>query len=259
MKGYMEKTAAHKSAKAYIQEAAQTGANMICLPEMWNCPYSSKYFHAYAEGEDGESVRLMSELARENGVWLIGGSIPEISGDSVYNTAFVFSPQGRIMGKHRKIHLYDVDIEGGIRFVESETLSAGSKKTVVDTEFGKIGVAVCYDVRFPPLFAAMAAEGAQLILLPAAFNMTTGPAHWDLLMRARALDQQVYFAACSPARDLAAPYQAFGHSCIINPWGEYCGQADSHESILYGDIDLDYLNSVRAQLPLGRQRHPEAY
>jgi predicted amidohydrolase len=259
MKNFADKSASHAAAAEKTREAARAGARMIALPEMWNCPYANQYFRAYAEGEDGESVRFMSELARENGVWLIGGSIPEIEGDKVYNTSYIFSPDGRRVGKHRKIHLFDVNVKGGIRFIESDTLSAGEQRTVVETEFGKIGVAICYDVRFSELFAAMASDGARIVVLPAAFNMTTGPAHWELLMRTRALDNQIYFAACSPARDHAAPYQAFGHSCIVSPWGEYCGKTDSRESIVYGDIDFDYLEDVRGQIPVRKQRRPDLY
>ncbi|MDR1574009.1 MAG: carbon-nitrogen hydrolase family protein [Clostridiales Family XIII bacterium] len=259
MKGHVEKAAAHEAAAAHIREAARNGARMVSLPEIWNCPYSNKYFRAFAEDDAGESVRLLSELAKENGVWLIGGSVPEIDGDRVYNTCHIFSPQGERIGKYRKMHLFDIDIEGSVRFMESETLSAGTQRTVVDTEFGKIGVAVCYDVRFPELFAAMANEGARLIVLPAAFTVPTGVAHWELLMRARALDNQVYLAACSPARDAKAPYQAYGHSCIATPWGDFCAQTDANESIVYGDIDFAYLEEIRKQLPIRVQRRPELY
>jgi predicted amidohydrolase len=259
MKGHTEKAAAHASAKAYIREAAGNGARVIALPEIWNCPYSNKYFRAFAEDESGESVRLMSALAKENGVWLIGGSIPEIDGDNIYNTCYVFSPQGDRIGKYRKLHLFDIDIKGGVRFMESETLSPGDRRTVADTEFCRIGIAICYDARFPELFAAMAADGARLIVLPAAFTVPTGAAHWELLMRARALDNQIYFAACSPARDANAPYHAYGHSCIVTPWGDFCGKTDANESIVYGDIDLDYLEEIRAQLPIGKQRRPAFY
>jgi predicted amidohydrolase len=201
----------------------------------------------------------MSKLAEENGIWLIGGSIPEFDNGKIYNTCYIFSPTGARIGKYRKIHLFDIDVKGSARFMESETLSAGTWRTVVDTEFGKIGVAICYDARFPELFAAMTGDGARLIVLPGAFTAPTGAAHWELLMRARALDNQVYFAACSPARDLNAPYHAYGHSCIVTPWGDFCGKTDTNESIVYGDVNLDYLESIRAQLPVLAQRRPEFY
>ncbi|MDR1135614.1 MAG: carbon-nitrogen hydrolase family protein [Clostridiales Family XIII bacterium] len=259
MKGSVKKSECQKSAVAAIREAAAAGAQVVSLPEIWNCPYSNSYFRDYAEDGNGESVLMMSESARENKIWLIGGSIPEISDGNIYNTSYIFSPEGKLVGKHRKIHLFDVNIPGGIQFFESNTLSAGSEKTVFDTEFGKIGVAICFDVRFPDLFSSMTNDGARLIVLPAAFNMTTGPAHWDIIMRARALDNQIYFAACAPARDLASSYHSYGHSCIINPWGEFCAKADSRECIIYSEIDYDYLEEIRTQIPTHIQRNTNRF
>ena len=143
--------------------------------------------------------------------------------------------------------------------MESDTLTAGEDLTVIDTEFGKIGVAICYDVRFPEWHRKMALAGAKLIVLPAAFNMTTGPVHWDLTMRARALDNQVYFAANSPARDEEGVYVAYGNSCISDPWGKFIAHADEKECILYGDIDFDTVDSIREQLPLLKHRREELY
>ncbi|MEG2199625.1 MAG: carbon-nitrogen hydrolase family protein, partial [Anaerovorax sp.] len=188
-----------------------------------------------------------------------GGSIPELDNDKVYNTSFIFDKNGHIIGKHRKMHLFDIDVKGGISFKESDTLTAGNEMTVFDTEYGKMGVAICYDVRFPELFRKMTLAGAKLIILPAAFNMTTGPAHWDLSMRARALDNQIYFAAVSPARDVDSSYVAYGNSCIVTPWGEFCAKTDSREGILYGEIDFDYIEQVRGELPLLLHRRPDLY
>lgn len=246
-------------AEAMIREAVEKGAQVVALPEMFNCPYSNKYFREYAEDESGETVKRLSSIAKELGIYLIGGSIPEIEEDKVYNTCFSFDKQGGIIGRHRKAHLFDINVKGGISFKESDTLTPGNEITLIDTDFGKIGVAICYDVRFPEMFRSMALSGAKLIVLPAAFNMTTGPAHWDLTMRARALDNQVYFAAVSPARDVEGPYQAYGHSCLVSPWGEFCGKTDSLESIVFGRIDTDHIDSIREQLPLLKHRRPELY
>ena len=259
MKGSFDKKESMETAEKFVREAAANGAQVISLPEMWNCPYSNDYFREYAEPADGQTVEFLSKLAAELGVYLIGGSIPELDGDRVYNTSFSFDRKGTVIGRHRKVHLFDIDVKGGIRFMESDTLTAGEEMTVLDTEFCKIGVAICYDVRFPEWFRKMALAGAQLIILPAAFNMTTGPAHWDLTMRARALDNQVYFAANSPARDENGLYVAYGNSCIVNPWGEFTAHADEKETIVYGDIDLDYIKAVRQQLPLLKHRREELY
>jgi omega-amidase len=246
-------------AESMIREAAGKGAQVLALPEIFNCPYSNKYFREFAEDEGGETVRLLSALARELKIYLVGGSIPELDNGNIYNTSFSFDLEGKIIGRHRKIHMFDIDIKGGIRFVESETLSPGESVTILDTEYCKIGVAICYDARFPELFRKMTLDGAKLVILPGAFNMTTGPAHWDLTMRARALDNQIYFAAVSPARDTESPYQAYGSSCVVSPWGEFCGKTDSRESIVYAAIDLDYVEEIRNQLPLLKHRRPALY
>lgn len=259
MKGSFDKKESMDIAERFIREAAENGAQVISLPEMWNCPYSNQYFRQYAEPADGKTVNFLSNLAADLGVYLIGGSIPELDGDKVYNTSFSFDKSGNVIGRHRKVHLFDIDVKDGIRFMESETLTAGEDMTILDTEFCKIGVAICYDVRFPEWFRKMALAGAKVIVLPAAFNLTTGPAHWDLTMRARALDNQVYFAANSPARDEAGPYQAYGGSCIVSPWGECIAHTDEKEGIVYGEIDLAYVESIREQLPLLKHRRESLY
>ena len=259
LKGSYDKEESRQTVRRYVTEAASNGADVIALPEMWDCPYSNDYFREYAETADGETVKFMSDLAAELGVYLIGGSISEIDDDKVYNTAFCFDREGRMIGRHRKTHLFDIDVEGGIRFMESDTLTAGDSATVIDTEFGKIGVAICYDVRFPELFRRMTLDGARMVILPAAFNMTTGPAHWDITMRARALDNQIFFAANSPARDEEGIYVAYGNSCIVSPWVDFIAHADEKECILYADIDFDYEDSIRNQLPLLKHRRPELY
>lgn len=259
MKVIMDKNQNLEAAGTMIREAAGKGAQVVALPEMFNCPYSNKFFREYAESENGETFKYLSSLAKELKIYLIGGSIPELDRNQVYNTSYSFNKEGELIGKHRKIHLFDIDVKGGIRFMESETLTPGESLTILDTEFCKIGVAICYDVRFPELFRKMTMEGAKLVVLPGAFNMTTGPAHWDLTMRARALDNQIYFAAVSPARDTEGPYQAYGNSCVANPWGEFCGKTDAGESTVYANIDLDYLEGIRNQLPLLKHRRPALY
>ena len=247
------------NARKMISESAEKGAQLVVLPEMWNCPYSNQYFTEYSEPEGGDTYAFLSEAAKTHQIYLIGGYIPEMNNGRVYNSSYSFDRKGGLIGKHQKAHLFDIDVKGGIRFMESETLTAGTQSTIIDTEFGKIGVAICFDVRFPELFRKMTLEGAKLHVLPAAFNMTTGPAHWELSMRARALDNQVFFAACSPARDISGPYVAFGHSCVVTPWGDVCGKTDHRESIVLAEVDFDYVDSIREQLPLLKARRPELY
>ncbi len=250
-------------AEKYIREAAANGAQIVSLPEMWNCPYSNDYFRKYAEPEGGKCLKFMSEIARELGIYLIGGTIAELEGEGrdarVYNSCFCFGKDGEIIGRHRKVHLFDINVKGKIRFMESDTLTAGDSMTVIDTEYGKIGVAICYDVRFPEWFRKMALAGAKLIVLPAAFNTTTGPVHWDVTMQARAVDNQVYFAANAPALDPNGIFKAYGNSCIVSPWAKFIAHADEKECIIYGDIDFDYVDEIRDQLPLLKHRRPELY
>lgn len=259
MKGSFDKRTSMETAKQYVTEAAENGAQVVSLPEMWNCPYANKYFRKYGEPDGGETVEFLSELAFKSGIYLVGGTIPEICDDNVYNTSYSFDKKGDMIGKYRKVHLFDIDVKGGIRFMESDTLTPGEDMTVLDTEFCKIGIGICYDVRFPEWFRKMVLEGAKLIILPGAFNMTTGPVHWDLTMRARALDNQVYFAANSPARDEEGPYVAYGGSCIVDPWGEFISHADDKPGIIYGNIDLNYVDDVREQLPLLKHRRGTLY
>lgn len=246
-------------AEKMIRDAAAAGCDFVCLPEMWNTPYSNDFFREYSEPENGETVEFMAGLARELGIYLIGGSISEIEDDKVYNTSFVFDREGNVIGKHRKTHLFDIDVEGGIRFMESDTLTQGESATLFDTEFGKMGLAICFDVRFPELFRKMTLEGAQMIFLPAAFNMTTGPVHWSLSMKMRALDNQVFFAAISPARNMEGVYQAYGHSMVVDPWADIIAEAGAGEEIIIAEIDLDRVESIRNQLPLLKARRPELY
>lgn len=242
-----------------IKEAAGQGAKVVVLPECFNSPYGTGFFAEYAEKIPGESTQILSEAAKECGVYLVGGSIPEEEGGKLFNTCSVFGPDGKILVKHRKIHLFDIDVPGKIRFQESETLSPGSSLSMFETPFCKVGVGICYDMRFSELAQIYAKEGCQLLVYPGAFNMTTGPAHWELLQRARAVDNQVYVATASPARDETASYVAWGHSTVVNPWGEVITKAGAEEAVVYADIDMQYLSDVRQQIPITAQRRNDIY
>jgi len=248
-------------AKTMIYEAADKGAEIIALPEMFNCPYNNKHFREYAETyPDGETLNMISSAAKEKNVFIIGGSIPEIDEQGrVFNTSFVFDNKGVLIGKHRKVHLFDVDIKNGISFKESEVLTSGSGITVVDTPWGKVGIAICYDIRFPELIRIMALKGAKIVFIPAAFNMTTGPAHWELLFKSRALDNQIFVAGISPARNENYSYVAYGNSLIVNPWGSITSRLDEKEGILIQDIDLEYIDQIRESLPLLKHRRGDIY
>ncbi len=234
-------------------------ADLLILPEMWNGPYEARLFPTFAEPEEGPSWQFLSTLAKERHVYLCGGSIAERDGDRIYNTAYVFDPDGRQIAKHRKMHLFDIDVKGGQRFFESDTLSPGNHVTTFSTPFCTMGLCICYDFRFPELSRLMVDAGAKVILVPAAFNMTTGPAHWELLFRQRAVDNQVYTVGVAPARDLSASYHSWGHSIVCSPWGDVLLEMDEAESVAITTLDLDRLETVRRELPLLLHRRTDVY
>ena len=258
MRTGLDKEANVASAVAEIRAAAARGGDMAVLPEMFCCPYDHKYFRPYAEPAGGPVWRSLSDAARENRIWVVGGSFPEKEDDRLFNTCFVFDRSGRQAARHRKVHLFDVDVVDGPSFRESATLSAGRDITVFDTEFGKIGLCICFDLRFPELFQLMAREGAQAVLVPAAFNEVTGAAHWELLFRSRAVDAQLYTVGVSPARNEKG-YRAYGHSIVCSPWAEVLYQADYAPVTEIVSLDFDRVDEIRRQLPLLTARRGDLY
>ncbi len=255
-----DKKANIKTARAMIMAAADRGASVVVLPEMFNCPYSSELFPGFAESyPGGETVTMLAETAAAKNIYLFGGSIPEAEESRVFNTCFIFGPDGRLLARHRKLHLFDVDLQDGLTFRESDTLGRGDRITVVDTPFGKIGVAICYDLRFPELARAVVLRGAILLVVPAAFNMITGPAHWELLLRMRAVDNQIYVAGAAPARDEQASYVAYGHSMLVDPWGRIVRSLDEQPGTILGEIDLLRLEQIRREMPLLKHRRTDLY
>ncbi|KAJ7576831.1 carbon-nitrogen hydrolase [Mycena floridula] len=265
-----------RHAREMILKAANASKkpNLIVLPECFNSPYGHVHFPVYAENigftpgkpydavkSQSESVKMLSSVAQETGIWLIGGSIPErdIATDKVYNTCTVYSPKGNLVAMHRKVHLFDIDIPGKIKFKESETLTGGTTLNYFDTEFARIGLGICYDVRFPEMAMIAARQGCHVLVYPGAFNMTTGPLHWELLQRSRAIDNQIFFSMCSPARDLTAEYHAWGHSMVVDPMGKILIEAAESEEILYTDIDPQVFQETRAGIPVTVQRRFDVY
>ncbi len=256
---YDDKEKNIENAVRLIEKVSGEGADIAVLPEMFCCPYNSSLFRAYGEIEGGAAYTAMSKAAEDYGIYVVAGTIPELQDDRVYNTSYVFDRNGNQIAKHRKMHLFDIDIEGGQYFKESYTLTSGGDVTLFDTEFCKIGLAICYDIRFPELSRLMAAEGAEVIIYPGAFNMTTGPAHWELSFRARALDNQVYTIGVAPARDLEATYHSYGNSIVASPWGNVLSQMDEKEGYIIQEIDLDYVKKIRNELPLLKHIRKDIY
>lgn len=249
-----------RTVKTYLEKIKDENPDFVILPEMFCCPYQTENFPIYAEKEGGPVWQQLSGYAKQYGIYLIGGSMPEKDAEgNVYNTSYIFDREGKQIGKHRKVHLFDIDVKGGQTFKESDTLTAGDSDTVFDTEFGKIGVMLCFDIRFPELSRMMVNDGAKVIFVPAAFNMTTGPAHWELSFRTRALDNQIYMVGCAPARDVSAGYISWGHSIVTDPWGRVTGMLDENEGILLAELDMGYEERVREELPLLKSRRKDMY
>ncbi|KAJ3337873.1 hypothetical protein HDU93_000373 [Gonapodya sp. JEL0774] len=251
-------------ARSKVLEAKDKGANVVVLPECFNSPYGVKFFPEYAEPIPGESTSALSAMAKDASVWLIGGSIPER--DSVnshlYNTCTIYNPAGALVATHRKVHLFDIDVPGKIRFKESEVLTGGDICTIVETDYGKLGVAICYDIRFPELAMIAARRGALAMIYPGAFNTVTGPLHWELLQRARAVDNQIYVAACSPARVVEpkdGDYLAWGHSSVVSPGGDVVATTDEKESTVYHDLNPAEITHWRSSIPVVTQRRFDVY
>lgn len=249
-----------RTVKAYLEKIKDENPDFVILPEMFCCPYQTENFPIYAEKEGGPVWQQLSGYAKQYGIYLIGGSMPEKDAEgNVYNTSYIFDREGKQIGKHRKVHLFDIDVKGGQTFKESDTLTAGDSDTVFDTEFGKIGVMLCFDIRFPELSRMMVNDGARIVFVPAAFNMTTGPAHWELSFRTRALDNQIYMVGCAPARDVSAGYISWGHSIVTDPWGRVTDMLDEKKGILLAELDMDYEEQVREELPLLKSRRKDIY
>lgn len=249
-----------KKAKSMITQSVNENADIIILPEMFNCPYSNEKFIEYAENEtNSETLNCISTLAKKNNTYILAGSIPEKDNDKLYNTSYFFDKNGSIISKHRKMHLFDIDVKNKITFKESDVLTAGDNFTIAETEFGKIGIGICYDIRFPELARVLVEKGALILIYPGAFNMTTGPAHWELLFKSRALDNQVYCVGVAPALNKNASYNSYGHSIVTNPWGEILSQADEKEQITFCEIDLSIIKKIRDELPLLKNKREDLY
>lgn len=247
-------------AVGYITKAAEQGAELVILPEMFCCPYNTAAFPENAEPVQGRIWQALSDAARTNQVILVGGSFPEMDESGrIYNSCFVFDKNGGQLARHRKVHLFDIEIPGGQCFKESHTLTGGNELTLFDTPAGRVGAMICFDVRFPEFARLTALEGAGAIVIPAAFNMTTGPAHWELLMKARAVDNFTYILACAPARGSGEGYVSYANSLVVSPWGETVARLDDKPDILYCELDFARVAELRLQVPVLTARRTDLY
>ncbi|RAP52753.1 MAG: carbon-nitrogen hydrolase [Methanosphaera sp. rholeuAM270] len=242
-----------------IGAASSNDAQLVTLPEMFNTPYDNEKFIENAEEEKtSPTLERMCEAAKENSVYLQAGSIAERDDDRIYNTAYLIDDCGKIIAKHRKVHLFDIDTPT-MKFTESDTLSAGDDVTTVETPFATISLAICYDIRFNEFWTLLNRNGSDIVLLPGAFNRTTGPLHWETLIRCRAIDNQFFVAATSPSQVENPYYVAWGHSMIVDAWGKILAVAKNREEIIYSELDPESIRSVREQIPIIKNRREDIY
>jgi deaminated glutathione amidase len=255
-----DKAANLEKAERLLTLAASTGADVVVLPEKWNAIGDAEVLHAAAEPLHGESVDAMARWARQHGVTLVGGSITERreGRQKLSNTSLVFDPDGNVVATYRKIHLFDVEV-GGVTYRESEAEEPGDTPVVADVEGWRIGLSVCYDVRFPELYRILALESAELMTVPAHFTTPTGKDHWQVLLRARAIENQCYVAAAAQVGETLPGKPAYGRSLVADPWGIVVVQAPDEETVVTAELDRSRLREIRSKLPSLANRQPDAY
>jgi len=245
------------SVRTFVHEAADRGAHFVALPENYGYLRREGLRFPCAQDIDGEIVGSLRSLARERSIWILGGSYPEAIADSdrVYNCSVLVSPAGECVARYRKIHLFDVDLgqEGG-SFRESDAIAPGEEVVSAKTDFGTVGLSICYDVRFPELYRELVSRGAEFVLVPSAFSPTTGRDHWEVLLRARAIENQVYVIAPAQCGQHSPDRSSYGRSMIIDPWGLVVAQAADEPGVIVADCDRGRISRVRQSVPCLRNR-----
>ncbi len=242
-----------------VRRAAAAGASLVATPENTTFlgPHHRKV--ALAEAVDGPTHRRLADLAAELGIHLLVGSVAETAvGETArcHNTSLLFAPDGALVASYRKLHLFDVDVTDGVRFTESDTIAPGQEVVVAETPLGRLGLSICYDLRFPELYRALVDRGAELIAVPSAFTLMTGKDHWHALVRARAIETQTWVLAPGQwgAHDDEGLRHSYGHSLIVDPWGTVVAQCGDGEGICLAEIDLGRVERVRRSIPVGEHR-----
>lgn len=247
-------------ARRLIRAAADSGAQLVALPELWSCHGLEKVYRENAETVPGPTTDFLGNLARELGIHLIGGSIlEEVAGsEKMYNTSTLFDPSGEMAAVYRKVHLFDVKAPDR-EYLESASIEPGAETVTAKANGARIGLTVCYDVRFPELYRALALEGAEVLTVPAAFTLQTGKDHWELLLRARAVENQAYVVAPAQWGQKADGRWTYGRSMIVDPWGTVLATCPDRDGYALAELDLDYLERFRTEFPSLANRRPEAY
>ncbi|WP_338868013.1 carbon-nitrogen hydrolase family protein [Myxococcus stipitatus] len=239
-----------------VRRASELGARLVGLPEnfAWMGPEPER--QGAAEGLDGPTLSRMAELAREQKVTLLAGSVLETGapGGRLYNTSVLFGPDGERLAVYRKMHLFDVEVGDGATYQESAAVAPGTEVVAADTVVGRLGMSVCYDLRFPELYRRLSKDGATVLAVPAAFTMMTGKDHWEVLLRARAIENQAYVLAPAQGGKHSAQRQTYGHAMVVDPWGLVTARASEGEGLAVAPVDPELQARIRRDLPCLRHR-----
>ena len=251
-----DKPANLREAETWVRRAAAQGARLVALPEVFIWRGNKRSERQNAEPIPGPSSNAMAGLAAELKIYLLAGSILEEIPDSErsFNTSALFGPSGELVAAYRKIHLFDVDLANGVSLRESATRAHGESVIAVQTDLCTMGLSICYDLRFPELYRALADQGADVIFVPAAFTAFTGAAHWEPLLRARAIENQAYVIAPAQFGQSRGSFETHGHTMIVDPWGKIIAELADGPGIVSAEIDLDYLEKIRNELPALKHR-----
>ena len=255
-----DKGANLKYACQCIDEAADGGAKLISFPEMMNLVGRNVGEGGGHETIPGYTTEILMAKAREHKMYIHSGSFYKVveGEDRAYNTSVIIDPEGKIIGEYHKLHPFDITMPNGTAHKESDRIRPGDEIVVTDTALGKMGMSICYDIRFPELYRIMALEGAQVIFTPASFTMATGKEHWEPILRTRAIENACYIVAADQIGSKGA-YPAYGHSMVIDPWGTVIARARDEAVMFYADIDLDYEDRIRQKVPVLENRRGDIY
>lgn len=245
-----------------LEEAADGHADLAALPEVWTYLGSAGRHREVAEPVPGPTSEWLAQKARTCSMWILGGSILEAVGHGpVFNTSLLFDRSGEVVARYRKIHLFDVDLPGQPPILESSSYKPGEEIVTAETEFGRVGMSICYDVRFPELYRALVSRGAEILFVPSAFTFETGKDHWDVLVRARAIENQAFVFAPAQWGTWGTPDQnrrCFGNSLAVDPWGRVIVRSPDGVGVTFAEADLEETARVRARLPALRHRRMSA-
>lgn len=249
-----------RTACRLIDEAASQGAKLVSFPEVMNLSGENVGEGGGHEPIPGYTTQLLMDKAKEHGIYIHSGSFCEKNPEEerAYNTSVLIDPEGQIIAHYRKLHTFDVTLPDGTVCDESSRVHPGDKIVTADTALGKMGLSICYDIRFPEMFRLMALEGAQVMFTPASFTMPTGKDHWETILRTRAIENGCYIVAADQIGQ-KVHFTAYGNSMVVDPWGTVIARASDKVGVIYADIDLDYLDAIRAKIPSLLNRRADVY